>query len=69
MNARALARFLFRQTPVYDRIILGTMRPETWIGHVQTGPWNPVPFRQDAKALRRLFRRCRQMMRRGTWNI
>lgn len=33
--------FLVNQTPIYDKLILGDIRPsDGWIGHVKTGSWD-----------------------------
>ena len=39
---RQFTQFLVTQTPVYDELIIRDIRPEDgWIGHIETGQWEP----------------------------
>lgn len=42
ISGTEFAEYLVNQTPVYDELIIRDIRPEDgWIGHVETGQWEP----------------------------
>lgn len=57
VTGTAFAEYLVSQTPVYDDLIIRDIRPEDgWIGHVETGQWEP--FTNNTH----VFDRFRQVM-------
>lgn len=57
ISGTEFAQFLVTQLPVYDELIIRDIRPEDgWIGHVETGQWEPFSGNEHT------FDRFRQVM-------
>lgn len=57
VSGTQFAEYLVTQTPVYDDLIIRDIRPEDgWIGHVETGQWEPFSNTEHT------FDRFRQVM-------
>ena len=57
ISPQEFTSFLVTQLPVYDREIIRDIRPEDgWIGHVETGSWEPFSSNEHT------FDRFKQVM-------